>query len=308
MNITTFEEHKDLSLICVKHINKIVNNFAFWFFLFFNFIIIAYNVVMIIISCCQEISDSFFESLENDNFYVGDPKQLSGGSNDKLGGIIPGGENVVQQKNFGKIIQHNFLELHPLVSIAYNSIITPNIVSSWFLLFNVINMFGFNAVYFSEDMFEDRIADKHRDNFGYPMKSEFDKIMSAISTSVLLALFVRLLVLVPYFIKNDLADEILRAKNQRNKFGVIQDFNYRMLPRRIIALVFIVLLDVFFWYYTIVFCGIYVNAQYGWFYSGIWSLMWVWVVYAPIYILIISLFEHCGNQCCVYYMKRFFIF
>ena len=308
MNITTFEEHKDLSLICVKHINKIVNNFAFWFFLFFNFIIIAYNVVMIIISCCQEISDSFFESLENDNFYVGDPKQLSGGSNDKLGGIIPGGENVVQQKNFGKIIQHNFLELHPIVSIAYNSIITPNIVSSWFLLFNVINMFGFNAVYFSEDMFEDRIADKHRDNFGYPMKSEFDKIMSAISTSVLLALFVRLLVLVPYFIKNDLADEILRAKNQRNKFGVIQDFNYRMLPRRIIALVFIVLLDVFFWYYTIVFCGIYVNAQYGWFYSGIWSLMWVWVVYAPIYILIISLFEHCGNQCCVYYMKRFFIF
>ena len=308
MNITTFEEHKDLSLICVKHINKIVNNFAFWFFLFFNFIIIAYNVVMIIISCCQEISDSFFESLENDNFYVGDPKQLSGGSNDKLGGIIPGGENVVQEKNFANIIQHNFLELHPVVSIAYNSIITPNIVSSWFLLFNVINMFGFNAVYFSEDMFEDRIADKHRDNFGYPMKSEFDKIMSAISTSVLLALFVRLLVLVPYFIKNDLADEILRAKNQRNKFGIIQNFHYRMLPRRIIALVFIVLLDVFFWYYTIVFCGIYVNAQYGWFYSGIWSLMWVWVIYAPIYILIISLFEHCGNQCCVYYMKRFFIF
>ena len=93
-----------------------------------------------------------------------------------------------------------------------------------------------------------------------------------------------------------------------NKFGIIQNFHYRMLPRRIIALVFIVLLDVFFWYYTIVFCGIYVNAQYGWFYSGIWSLMWVWVVYAPIYILIISLFEHCGNQCCVYYMKRFFIF
>ena len=77
---------------------------------------------MIIISCCQEISDSFFESLENDNFYVGDPKQLSGGSNDKLGGIIPGGENVIEEKNFCKIIQHNFLELHPVVSIIYNSI------------------------------------------------------------------------------------------------------------------------------------------------------------------------------------------
>ena len=81
-----------------------------------------------------------------------------------------------------------------------------------------------------------------------------------------------------------------------------------MLIRRIIAGIFMLALNIFFFYYTIVFCGIYVNTQYGWFYSGIWSLFWVWICFAPLYIVIISAVENAGSEICAYYMKRLFIF
>ena len=302
-NITTFEEIKDLSLICVQHINKITDNFAFWFFLIINAFVIILNIVFFSIQCCQEASDNFYLACENDGFPIGDSKEVSG--------IIQPSNNLINNlppKDLCSVLQHNFEELHPLPSLAYNSIITPQPITTLFFAFNIFNLFGFNAVYLSEDMFTDRLLDEHRDNFGYPMKREFDKIMSAISTSILLALGMRLLILVPLFYRNYLADEIATAKNQHAKFQEVQHFNMKMLPRRIVALVLMVLLDVFFFYYTIVFCGIYVNTQFGWFYSGIWSLFWVWGVFAPIYIIIISLVEYNGNPNCTYYLKRFFIF
>ena len=81
-----------------------------------------------------------------------------------------------------------------------------------------------------------------------------------------------------------------------------------IMIRRIISGIFMLILSVFFFYYCVVFCGIYVNAQYGWFYSGIWALLWNWIAYAPIYIIIISLVEANGGEKCGYYMKRLFVF
>ena len=81
------------------------------------------------------------------------------------------------------------------------------------------------------------------------------------------------------------------------------------MNRRIISGIFMLALIVFFFYYCVVFCGIYIKTQYGWFYSGIWSLLFNWVIFAPFYILIISLVENKTDKAsCVYYMKRLFIF
>ena len=154
-------------------------------------------------------------------------------------------------------------------------------------------------------MLEDRIYDKHRDNFGYPMKTEFEKIMAAISTCIALNLVVRAISLVLYKDANIILEELASKKENSKE---VKDYNFVLMIRRIIAGVFMLGLNIFFFYYCVVFCGMYVNAQYGWFYSGIWSFFWVWVVYAPLYILIITWIESCGNKICVYYMKRLFIF
>ena len=81
-----------------------------------------------------------------------------------------------------------------------------------------------------------------------------------------------------------------------------------MLPRRIIACALMLGLNIFMWYYTVVFCGVFTHAQYGWFYSGIWALFWDWIVFSIVYILIISGMESGGvSPSCIYYMKALFI-
>ena len=93
---------------------------------------------------------------------------------------------------------NNMKSLHPLCSICHQSILSPMIFTSWVFLYNLLNLFGFNALYFNETMLEDRIYDKHRDNFGYPMKTEFEKIMASIATCIALTIVVRLITLVTY--------------------------------------------------------------------------------------------------------------
>ena len=304
-------EYKDIALICPAYVQHIERNIAFWVFLFFNVFVIVYDIVISIISHQNVISDSFFSALENDGFEVGDRKQLSGEKIEQQ--LIPGNEIVpvgleVNQRPLDYIFCHNIFALHPLFSLGYNSIIQPPIMTSWFFLLSMVNYFGFNAVYFSPAMLEDRIYDRHRDNFDFPMRTEFEKIMSAICTNMLITFFVRLICMVAVWERNDLGESIIRAKNQRAKFLSIGDFNNRTMCKRALAGVFILLLDVFFWFYTITFCGMYVKAQYGWLYSGVWTLLWIWAVFAPIYIFIISLVEYNGNPNCTYYMKRLFIF
>lgn len=303
-------EYKDIALICPGYVKHIEKNIAFWVFLFFNVLVIVYDIVISIISQQNVISDSFFKALENDGFEVGDRKQLSGEKIEPQ--LIPGNEIVVglevNQRPLDYIFCHNISALHPLLSLGYNSIIQPPIMTSWFFLLSMINYFGFNAVYFSPAMLKDRIYDRHRDNFDFPMRTEFEKIMSAICTNMLITFVIRLISMVAVWERNDLGESIIQAKNQRAKFISIGDFNSRTMGKRALAGIFILLLDVFFWFYTITFCGMYVKAQYGWLYSGVWTLLWTWVVFSPIYIFIISLVEYTGNPHCAYYMKRLFIF
>ena len=179
----------------------------------------------------------------------------------------------------------------------------------WIFFYNIINLFGFNALYFTEEMLEDRIEYEHRNNFGYPMKTEFEKIMASISTAIALTLIVRGIILVTYQQKEDLSNKIQSTKNEEEKKNIIVEFTNSYFIRRIIGMIFMLILEIFFWYYTIVFCGIYELTQYGWFYSGLWSLFMNWVCFAPFYILIITALEYAGNlESCTYYMKRFFIF
>ena len=224
------------------------------------------------------------------------------------GDVDPKEITVDVSNNFSSIFISNLKYLHPLLSICRTSILSPIMLNSWVFLYNIINLFGFNALYFNETMIEDRIYDKHRDNFGYPMKTEFEKIMSAIATSIALTFIVRAINLVTIDSKNKLSSDIMSAKSNEEKERVISEFSSGMFVRRIISGVFMLALNVFFFYYVVVFCGIYVNTQYGWFYSGLWALFFNWVIYAPIYVLIISLVEMKGGNNCVYYMKQLFVF
>ena len=81
-----------------------------------------------------------------------------------------------------------------------------------------------------------------------------------------------------------------------------------MYIQRLIAIIFIFVVTVFFFYYSVVFFSIYQNAQIEWFYSGIWGMIFNWVLFSSLYIAAISMIESDGLNEIAYYMKRIFIF
>ena len=305
---------------CPSDIDDIKSNIAFWLYIVMFVIAIFFNVMLFTLSCNKNNDDGIDKAITNDELedskivfeqvikteHVQTEEIKKDNENKPIKSSdvkisIPSKSN----KSFGTIFFNNFKSLHPLFSLCHQSILSPMLFTSWVFLYNVLNLFGFNALYFNETMIEDRIYDKHRDNFGYPMKTEFEKIMAAISTCIALTIVVRLITLVTDSQKIRLIQQL---KVNKDRVQIISEFNKSMLLRRIIAGVFMLALNVFFFYYCVVFCGIYVNAQYGWFYSGIWSLFFNWIVYAPLYILIISAVESSGKESCAYYMKRLFVF
>ena len=210
--------------------------------------------------------------------------------------------------NFVSLLENNFKELHPLFNLYRSSVLSPIIYTQWIFFYNIINLFGFNALYFTENMLVKRIEDAHRNNFEYPIKAEFEKILASIATSIALTLVVRGIILVTYQQKEDLRNKIQTTNTDDEKKNRIVEFARIYFVRRIIGMVFMLLLEIFFWYYTIAFCGIYEHTQYGWLFSGLWSLIINWIGLSPLYILIITILEYAGGlKICTYYMKRFYI-
>ena len=296
---------------CGGDVENIEENIAFWLFLIFFVVIIVFDILLAVGGIKTLLGNNGIEvAIANDglNKDFNSVLKTEHQKTESENGPIKTEEiqvSIPSDKSFGTIFCNNFKSLHPLFSLCHQSILSPMIFTSWIFLYNLLNLFGFNALYFNETMLEDRIYDKHRDNFGYPMKTEFEKIMAAISTCIALTIVVRLITLVTLSQKEKLTQQLQTNKATEQ---VIGEFTKSMLVRRIIAGVFMLALNVFFFYYCIVFCGMYVNAQYGWFYSGIWSLIFNWVAYAPLYILIISVIESSGKDSCAYYMKRLFVF
>ena len=305
-------DHVDnLPTKCAGDIKNISSNIAFWIYLIFFILLIIFDLVFGIVTKKKLLGDINEKAIENDLHIKNKHFKQVTTSEANLKNETETNKEIapkeihlsIESRTFSDIIISNFKSLHPLLSICHASLFSPTIFTSWIFVYNILNLFGFNALYFNETMIEDRITDDHRDNFGYPMKTEFEKIISAIVTSIALNLIVRGITIVTYKQKEDLVSSYKPGDDK-----VINDFINSMLIRRIIAGIFMLALNIFFFYYTIVFCGIYVNTQYGWFYSGIWSLFWVWICFAPIYIVIISAVENAGSEICAYYMKRLFIF
>ena len=143
---------------------------------------------------------------------------------------------------------------------------------------------------------------ENRNNFIYPIKYEFDKILLSLITTIFCCLIVRLIVLISKD-KYQLLNNIDKEKNDKKI-----EIENEIIIKRLIAIILMIVLIFFFFYYCIVFCSIYKNTQDSLIFSGIWTNFFVWIVFAPIFIVVISIIEFKVNREIVYYLKRLFIF
>lgn len=278
LDIEDIEHLDNLPTKCGGNINNLSNNIAFWLFLVLILIFIVMDIFMLIISLRNDkgnnievalLNDELIERNQNNKFHqVMATENIKSLENDK----VQPEEVIVEfqsQLAFGQIVMKNLCSLHPISTLCKSSILMPIVFNIWIFIYNIFILFGFNAVYFNETMIEDRITNKSRNDFVYPMKTEFEKIMASIATSIALTIIVRAISLVTMTKKTELSNNLNNAKSNEEKQSIANNFAKSYLARRIISGIFMLALIVFFFYYCVVFCGIYIKTQYGWFYSGI---------------------------------------
>ena len=232
--------------------------------------------------------------------------------------------NVTQTENLTlwDSFKKNLFSLHPLFTIGRCSIIRPLMITHFIFLFNISNIFGFNALILNEKRIKRKIWDKGRKNFAYPMRHEFGRIIAVILITMICTVLIRLVSIVSYDSSKDTKEDLSKTINgqngmKKNESQINEEvdeyinnvFNKKYQKRNLIAIVIMFLSSVFFWYYTIIWCYVYVNSQLGLFYTLIWSLLWIWLL-AGIYIVLISIFESIlkFSEETTYYIKILFCF
>ena len=212
----------------------------------------------------------------------------------------------IQINSFGNVFCKNFFELCPFINTCHASIITPFFMRSAFNMFSIIILLGFNACYYTNAYLNKRIKHSNRDAFIYPLTHDITRIISVIVSSMILTVIMRLIVLVTYKRKEDLATEIKVCQNNTEP---IKKFTDEMFVRRLIVQLLMSIITLFVFYFIFAFCNRYPKAQYSWAISFVWSIIFTYVPLSLIYILIVSIVET-NNKCnsCVYYAKRVFMF
>ena len=326
----------NLPIRCTNKIDDLGGNIAFWFFLIICILEMFYIIGINILNLGSLKSISYRKGLIHDELYIHIPKKeleedLNSNNVKLKPRVIKNGTKTIEfdtkyhdnvgidkfYKSLYDCIILNFKELHPIAALCHVSIISPLIMHSWFFVFNTLTLFGFNALIYYEGLIEKRIYDKKRKNFDYPMRKEFHKIILSILCQVVLTVLIKLLMIVWLKQREELKMSLTKCTLKYNEsinadiVFKVEQFQKQMLFKRLLGALLMLFIVIFFFYYSVVFCGIYVKTQFNWFYSGIWSLFWNWVIFAPIYILVISIIEYKKENSfdpLVYNLKRLFCF
>ena len=301
-NINLEDNYSNLPLKCLNKVNKLHKNAGFWIYFILIIIIIILTIIL------SYFENDFYSQniIENDELKT-QPKTTNtptekGEIQEKK--ILY--ETIYIKKSLFDCFIFNILYYHPIMRLMKTSILSPIIFNLWIFIFNISNLFGFNAILYSEKLIEKRIYNKHRDDFAYPMRKEFGKIILSILITMLFTIIMKFINLTFFEDKNILAINFSELTT-RKEYG--KKFTKNKLLYRIFAGIIMFIIIFIMWLYSIGFCYIYYHTQKSWVYSGIWSLFWVWIIFAPLFLFLISLYESfIGNEEVSYYMKRLFCF
>jgi hypothetical protein len=172
---------------------------------------------------------------------------------------------------------------------------------------NILNVFGFNAIFFKETEFvKKRMFHKNKNKFYYPFIYESKKLFISIACSSLFCFIIKLISLMSFSSLKKYDEVYKKLINQQEKREKLnKKLNRKLFIKRMISIIFILLIDIFMFFYSVVFCYIYINSQLDWFYSGLICLLIIWIFLAPLFILFISIFN---NRILIFYMKQLLFF
>ena len=275
------DKYSLLPLKCLNKINEIYNNLGFWIFFFLM-------IFLIIITLFYSKSEKEFlgdhinyDILDNDKLYTERIKT------EEKKDIY---KNIYFKESFLDNLYSKLLTFHPITTLYRPSLLIQFQFKYWLFIFNISMLFGFNALLCTEKYIERRIYDKHRNDFGYPMRKEFGKIISSILLTMILTFLIKLSNITSLNEKKNLAIKL--KKNEEENKDIALTFMKEKLILRLIIFTIMFILIIFMWIYSIGFCYIYYNSQINWLYSFIWSIFWLWIIFAPLIIVVSCIVEY----------------
>ena len=269
-----------LPLKCLNKVKEIYNNLGFWIFLF-----LMISLIIITLYYSKSEKELLGDNI-NDDIIENDKLSVEITSTEKQ--EITTTRNIYYKPSFIDNLLYKLLNFHPITTLFKVSLLIQFQLKYWLLIFNISMLFGFNALLYSEKYIEKRIYDKHRNDFGYPMRKEFGKIISSILLTMILTFLIKLSNVTSLNKKRILAVELT---GKENRFTVM-NFIEEKKVFRLIAFSFMFILMIFMWIYSIGFCYIYYNSQINWLYSFIWSIFWLWIIFAPLIIVVSCIVEY----------------
>ena len=214
---------------------------------------------------------------------------------------------INENLSYLQIFKNNLFNLHPVLLISKNSNLLPFNLNIFIFSFNILIIFGFNAIFYSENIIEKRITNNNRNKIYYPISNEIIKILLSILFTIVCNFIIKLIILITLEQNNQFKNNI-KINGEENRKKAIKEFNKNIFIRRLISKIVMGIIIIFFFYYCTAFCGIYRKTQLNWLIGGIWSLLFEWIILTPLYILLISLIEKLKVENVSYYMKNLFIF
>lgn len=198
-------------------------------------------------------------------------------------------------QSFWQIYFKLLFEDHPVFSLFNHSIICPFGLKITLFFFKLFMYFSINAFIFTDSYIETRIYHVDRYKFAYPMYMEFSKIIATIVILSLVLIIIRFISLPWPKYKKRLIKECREASTPQEEVAACYNFYNKLFVRFSITITVIGVLFAFFFYYNIVFIGVYPQLFAGWLYSAVWCMILIWVVFSPFVILILSLVEYFGQ-------------
>ena len=257
--------------------------------------------------------DNFFEPEENINEIKEEVKSVNTHNiieeepkEEYISGIILEKEN---EEPFITILLRNLFDYYPLFTFWNKSIYTHLFINISFFAFNIVLIFGFNSLFYDENIIEKRIKHINRDSFTYSLSKENIKMILSLISSMIVMLILRAIILIPR-LQNKKLFEFIDSHNERENIKKENEVLKGFFIRRFITCLIMLIFTVFLFYYIVVFCSLYKHTQLNWCFSGVWCLLIEWIILAPLYILIISIVEKRGRSQKIssYYMKQLFFF
>ena len=99
------------------------------------------------------------------------------------------------KNTYFKIFSENIGELHPIINLKNLSNFFPLDLKCICFIFNILQIFFFNSILYSEKIIERRIYNKNRSKIFYPITNEYCKLLLSIIISMVCLFTIKLIII-----------------------------------------------------------------------------------------------------------------